>query len=152
MSAARTFHVPAHPGASNPAISQRMSTARRRDTAAEMALRSELHRRGLRYRVTLKVPERPRRSIDIAFTRAKVAVFVDGCFWHGCPEHGTQPASNAAWWQTKLRANQERDADTSAHLRALGWVVLRIWEHESPTEGAEQIEQALLARHAGYIE
>ncbi len=106
-----------------------------------MALRRELHRRGLRYRVTVKVPDRPRRTIDIAFTRRKVAVFVDGCFWHGCPEHGTDPASNAAWWQTKLEANKLRDADTTHHLESLGWRVVRVWEHEDPVAAATNIGQ-----------
>ena len=120
-----------------------MSAARRKDTAAEMALRRELHRRGLRYRVTVQVPERPRRSIDIAFTRRKVAVFVDGCFWHGCPEHGTKPRSNSEWWRQKLAANAARDVDTTAVLEDLGWRVLRIWEHVPAEAGADVVESVL---------
>jgi DNA mismatch endonuclease (patch repair protein) len=80
-----------------------------------------------------------RRSIDIAFTRAKVAVFLDGCFWHGCPEHGTQPRANADWWVTKLRRNMARDVDTDNILESAGWRVLRFWEHEVPEAVAERI-------------
>ncbi|MFB8229605.1 very short patch repair endonuclease [Cellulosimicrobium sp. NPDC055967] len=133
-------HVPAHPGASSTQVSLRMSIARRKDTEPELALRRELHARGLRYRVTYPVPGQRRRTIDIAFTRAKVAVFVDGCFWHGCPEHGTMPRSNSAWWQGKLAANRARDDDTDATLRSLGWAVLRIWEHEPAVEAAARIK------------
>lgn len=140
-----TFHVPAHPGSSSEALSRRMSTASRRDTAPERALRRELHRRGLRYRVCLPVPGAPRRSIDIAFTRAKVAVFVDGCYWHSCPQHGTQPKVNSEWWQQKFGANLARDADTNGLLAAAGWRVLRIWEHESPAAAADRIQASLAA-------
>ena len=126
---AATFHVPTHPGSSGTEVSRRMSAIARRDNDRERALRSALHTRGLRYRVTYGVPGRPRRTIDIAFTRVKVAVFLDGCFWHGCPEHGTRPRANKGWWVDKLDANCGRDADTTAHLEAIGWRVLRIWEH-----------------------
>jgi DNA mismatch endonuclease (patch repair protein) len=122
-----------------------MSAARRRDTAAEVALRGELHARGLRYRVTFPVPGQRRRTIDVAFTRAKVAVFVDGCFWHGCPEHGTRPRSNSEWWTTKLAANRARDRDTERLLRDLGWTVVRVWEHESPHLAAERVISAIRA-------
>lgn len=133
-------HVPAHPGTSSAQVSLRMSMAKRRDTAPELALRRELHARGLRYRVAYPVPGQRRRTIDVAFTRAKVAVFVDGCFWHGCPDHGTNPRSNSAWWRAKLAANQARDADTDRALRELGWTTVRIWEHEPPSRAAGQIE------------
>ena len=92
-----------------------MSVAPRRDTAPELALRRALHAAGYRYRVVHPVPGNRRRSIDIAFTRAGVAVFVDGCFWHGCPEHGTRPRANSDWWSTKLAANHARDEDTDGH-------------------------------------
>jgi len=91
----------------------------------------------------------PRRTIDIAFTRLRLAVFVDGCFWHRCPFHGTAPASNAAWWAEKLRRNRERDAETGAALQAAGWEVLRIWEHTEPVEAAEQVEATLRRLSAG---
>lgn len=126
--------------------SARLSRQARKDTAAEIAVRRELHRLGLRYRVEYPVPGMPRRRMDIAFTRAKVAVFVDGCFWHACPEHGTNPANNGAWWAEKLRRNVERDRETDAHLVALGWSVVRVWEHESVAEATEGVVAALPSR------
>lgn len=139
----KTFHVPSHPGALSEGLSARMSRASRRDTAPELALRRELHRRGRRYRVVMRVPGRNRRTIDIAFTRARLAVFVDGCFWHGCPEHGRVPTHNNSWWITKLAANQGRDRDTDEHLASEGWAVLRIWEHVFAVEAANQVEAVL---------
>ncbi|WP_346773821.1 very short patch repair endonuclease [Cellulosimicrobium sp. SL-1] len=133
-------HVPAHPGSSSVVVSRRMSVAKRRDTAPEVALRRELHARGMRYRVAYPVPGQRRRTIDVAFTRAKVAVFVDGCFWHGCPEHGMMPRSNGDWWKTKLAANQARDRDTDRLLRELGWTVVRVWEHEPPLVASDRVE------------
>lgn len=106
-----------------------MSRLRRRDNEAELAVRRLLHAAGYRYRVAYPVPGMPRRTIDIAFTRAKVAVFIDGCFWHGCAEHGTKPSSNSEWWATKLAANMARDRDTTQWLESQGWTVLRFWEH-----------------------
>lgn len=138
-----TFHVAQHPGSASPKLAARMARAARRDTAPELALRRELHRRGRRYRVVHKVPGRNRRTIDIAFTRARLAVFVDGCFWHGCPEHGTMPTHNSAWWVTKFAANQGRDRDTNEHLTNEGWSVLRIWEHVPAVEAADQVEAEL---------
>lgn len=126
----RGFNVRAHPGASSPALSKRMSGLARKNTAPEMALRRALHARGLRYRVVYPVPGNRRRTIDIAFTRRKVAVFVDGCFWHGCPVHGRPVVANAGWWAEKLATNKARDADTTAWLSARGWVVVRLWECE----------------------
>ncbi len=127
------------------ATRQRFRNQRRADTKPELALRRELHRRGLRYRVD----HRPTRSIrsrgDIVFTRARVVVFVDGCFWHGCPEHSTAPKNNADWWQQKLDANKERDARNTAVLESEGWHVLRIWEHEDPREVAACIERTVRA-------
>lgn len=132
-------HVPAHPGPSSAQVSARMSGARRRDTAPELAIRRLLHAQGLRYRVAFPVPGQRRRTIDIAFTRTKLAVFVDGCFWHGCPEHGTQPKSNSDWWATKITANRARDADTEVFLQQRGWSVLRVWEHEPPDRAAARV-------------
>lgn len=120
-----------------------MSVARRRDTKPEVDVRRLLHGRGLRYRVNYPVPGRPRRTIDIAFTRALVAVFIDGCFWHSCPDHSTRPQSNADWWDDKLRRNVERDAHTSEELIARGWTVLRFWEHEDPVIVARTIESVV---------
>jgi DNA mismatch endonuclease (patch repair protein) len=123
-----------------------MSVAARRDTGCELLLRRQLHAAGLRYRVNFPVPGNRRRTIDIAFTRAKVAVFVDGCFWHGCPEHGTQPRANADWWSQKLAANQARDADTTALLEAAGWAVVRVWEHSEPAEAAQLVGERVRER------
>jgi len=125
-----------------------MKNQRRRDTKPEAALRSELWRRGLRYRVDVKVVGR-RRRVDIAFTRARVAVFVDGCFWHRCPEHGSIPKANRAWWTEKLEANERRDRNTDTELIAAGWLVIRIWEHEDPVEAADRVEAAVRTRRSG---
>lgn len=116
-----------------------MSKQSSRDTAPEVAVRKLLHAAGLRYRVNFPVPGMPRRSIDIAFSRAKVAVFLDGCFWHGCPKHATHPKSNAEWWRTKLTKNIARDRETTEHLESQGWIVLRFWEHEIPNSIATAV-------------
>lgn len=124
------------------AISSRMSRQARRDTAPELAVRRELHRRGLRFRVDWPLPGLARRRADVVFTRQKVAIFVDGCFWHSCPEHRTAPASNSAWWVNKLENNVRRDRQTDDHLRGLGWTVLRFWEHENPIVCADEVQVA----------
>jgi DNA mismatch endonuclease (patch repair protein) len=115
-----------------------MQAQRVKDTAPELALRHLLHERGLRYRVDY--PVLPRRRADVVFTKAKVAVFVDGCFWHGCPEHGTWPRNNAEWWRSKIEGNRQRDADTNERLTEAGWTVVRVWSHEDPAEAAAEIE------------
>lgn len=117
-----------------------------RDTAPEMALRRELHRRGLRFRVDRPVLADKRRRVDIVFGPTKVAVFVDGCFWHGCPVHATQPRANSSYWQDKIATNQRRDRDTDRQLEAAGWMVIRIWEHEDPIDAASRIEDAVHRR------
>lgn len=124
-------------------MSTRMSRAKRRDTAPEMLLRRELHRRGRRFRVVMKVPGNDRRTIDTSFPRQRLAVFVDGCFWHGCPEHGASPTFNAQWWQQKFAANVARDRDTDRLLHDAGWAVLRFWEHASPVVSADRGEEAI---------
>jgi DNA mismatch endonuclease, patch repair protein len=115
---------------------------RRTDTKPETALRSALHRRGLRFRkdhpIRL-VGERPIRP-DIVFMRQRLAVFVDGCFWHRCPEHCVIPKSNVAYWGPKLEANAERDMHVTQRLQAAGWLVLRIWEHEPVLQAAQRVE------------
>jgi DNA mismatch endonuclease, patch repair protein len=116
-----------------------MSRQGSRDTAPEVAVRRLLHAAGLRYRVNVPVPGMPRRTIDIVFTKAKIAVFMDGCFWHGCPEHATQPKANAEWWRAKLDKNMARDTQTTEHLTAHGWTVLRFWEHEPTQDVASRI-------------
>ncbi|MER7574510.1 very short patch repair endonuclease [Streptomyces sp. NPDC126514] len=123
-----------------------MSKQSSRDTVPEVAVRRLLHSAGLRYRVNVPVPGMRRRTIDVAFTRAKIAVFMDGCFWHGCPEHATHPKSNAAWWREKLDRNMARDTETTERLVAAGWEVLRFWEHEAPMEVALRIAAAVEQR------
>ncbi|MFI6465409.1 very short patch repair endonuclease [Streptomyces sp. NPDC050538] len=119
-----------------------MSRQSSRDTAPEVAVRRLLHAEGLRYRVNVPVPGIPRRTIDIVFPKAKIAIFMDGCFWHGCPLHATQPKSNAEWWRAKLDKNMARDRETTAHLQRMGWTVLRFWEHERPEDTARTVAEA----------
>jgi len=120
-----------------------MQANRRRDTAPEMAVRRLVHAAGLRYRVDCRpLPDLNRRA-DLVFTRAKVAVFVDGCFWHGCPEHHTVAKSNAQFWAEKVRKNRERDAETDRVLEAAGWTVIRCWEHEDPPDVASRVIRAV---------
>lgn len=121
------------------AASARMQRQRTRDTSPEVDLRRILHRTGLRFRVHYPVPGNRRRTIDIAFTRLRIAIFVDGCFWHGCPDHGTWPRTNAQWWKSKIEANRERDSNTSEALGRLGWIVMRVWEHEPVEDAAGRI-------------
>lgn len=128
------------------ATSMRMSRQRRRDTEAELCLRRILHARGLRYRVNAALPGLPRRRADLTFPRQQLVVFVDGCFWHGCPEHKTAPKNNASWWATKLARNIERDRETAEHLVANGWAVIRIWEHEDPGFAADRVEALVRCR------
>lgn len=125
-----------------------MSRAARRDTAPELALRRLLHAAGMRYRVNYPVPRNRRRTIDVAFTRARIAIFVDGCFWHSCPEHGTSPAANSQWWETKLRTNTERDRDTDRLLEDSGWEVLRFWELEAPDLAMKRVAATVAYRKA----
>ena len=115
----------------------------RRDTQPELAVRRRLHAAGLRYRVDWPLPFDRRRRCDVAFTRAKVAVFIDGCFWHGCPEHYREPGTNADYWGAKVAGNRSRDADTTARLEALGWTVLRFWEHVGPADIAAAVEEVV---------
>jgi DNA mismatch endonuclease (patch repair protein) len=129
--------------ASSDAVKQRMSRQASHDTQPELLLRRILHRQGLRYRVHLRPERGIRRQADIVFTRAKVAVFVDGCFWHRCPEHGTEPKANSVWWKAKLDRNSERDRETDQALVAAGWTVIRVWEHEDPVEAAARVKAAL---------
>jgi DNA mismatch endonuclease (patch repair protein) len=114
-----------------------------------LALRRVLHGLGLRYLVHRRPLPGLRRSADVVFPRARVAVFVDGCFWHGCPEHGCRPKVNDWYWQPKLASNQQRDADTNRQLEAAGWAVVRIWEHEDPQVAAQRVEALvrIRARH-----
>lgn len=130
--------------ASSPAVRAVMAANKRRDTRPELALRSLLHARGLRYRVDyapLKAAARNRA--DVVFTRAKVAVFVDGCFWHGCPEHCRPARTNPDFWAAKIAANQARDERVDELLRKAGWTVIRVWEHEDAGQAADRIQDAV---------
>ncbi|WP_068161078.1 very short patch repair endonuclease [Rhodococcus phenolicus] len=127
----------------DPVTSARMSRQRRRDTAPEVALRRELHRRGARFFVDRAPLPGLRRRADLVFPRRRVAVYVDGCFWHRCPVHATAPKNNAEWWSAKLTGNVARDRDTDARLAAAGWTVVRIWEHEDPVLAADRVQNAL---------
>jgi DNA mismatch endonuclease (patch repair protein) len=122
-----------------------MERQARRDTKPELALRSAVWRLGLRYRVDV-APIRGRRRADLVFTRAKVAVYVDGCFWHSCPQHATVPKANREWWVAKLQANVARDRDTDARLAERGWLVIRVWEHEDVDIAARRIEGTVRER------
>lgn len=135
------------PPASSPDSLRRMQRQRRRDTKPEATLRRELHRLGMRYRVDRLVIPGVRRRADIVFVRARVAIFVDGCFWHVCPAHGTWPQANAAWWESKLRANIARDRDTDSRLAAAGWQVVRLWEHDDLPAAAAFIESLVMANN-----
>lgn len=116
-------------------VRRRMQRQRRRDTALEVGVRSRLHALGYRFRVDYRPDASLRTRGDIVFTRRKVVVFIDGCFWHGCPWHATEPKNNAQWWREKLAANVARDRRADQLLRDLGWAVIRVWEHE-PLESA----------------
>ncbi len=123
-----------------------MQANRSRDTRPELEVRRALHRLGLRYRVAIAPEPGLRRRADIVFTRARVAVFIDGCFWHGCPKHGRSTFNhNVEYWSAKIAANVARDADTNTKLYAAGWQVLRYWEHEDVEDVVEEIRRTLLA-------
>ncbi|MFJ5229256.1 very short patch repair endonuclease [Kitasatospora sp. NPDC088391] len=136
------------PTASSPSVAARMSRQSSRDTAQELAVRRLLYAAGLRYRVNARVPGMPRRTVDVLFPGPQVAVFLDGCFWHGCPEHATSPKSNAEWWRTKLDRNVARDHETTEHLTTTGWTVLRFWEHQPAEEIARAVTDTVRARRA----
>ncbi|GAB2644003.1 very short patch repair endonuclease [Prescottella soli] len=131
----------------DPLTSARMRAQRRRDTAPEVALRRELHRRGARFFVDRAPVPGLRRRADLVFPRKRVAVYVDGCFWHSCPQHATSPKNNAQWWADKLAANVVRDRDTDTRLEAAGWRVVRVWEHEDPAAAADRVQAALSVPH-----
>jgi DNA mismatch endonuclease (patch repair protein) len=135
------------PPASSDEALRRMRNTLQRDTPPERRIRSALHARGARYRVqAAPLEDLRRRRADIVFRRERVAVFVDGCFWHSCPEHGTLPKANREWWYAKLAANRCRDADTDERLRAAGWEPVRVWEHDDPDEAACRILACLRVR------
>ncbi len=133
-----------NPAPSSKTALARMKAAKPRDTAPEKALRSALHKKGLRYRIDAKPIKELNRKADIVFQHVKVAVFVDGCFWHGCPIHGTQAKANAEFWKNKIKQNQIRDANTNQILKKAGWKVIRVWEHESPEKASRKIYSIIM--------
>lgn len=134
------------PPASSEAVRRRMQATRRRDTVPELALRHELHRRGLRYLVDAPPVPGLRRRADLVFRGRRIAVFVDGCFFHGCPDHGTEPKTNTSFWRAKILTNRARDADTDRRLIEAGWTVVRVWEHEPVLEAATRITELVERR------
>ncbi|MCO1616640.1 very short patch repair endonuclease [Micromonospora sp. CPM1] len=131
--------------ASSPAVRNVMRANRPRDTRPEMTLRSAVHALGLRYRVDRQPLAGLRRKADLVFAGPRVAVFVDGCFWHGCPEHYRPSNRNSEFWSNKIEGNRDRDAQTDEKLAAAGWTVIRVWEHDDPHQAASRIAQAVLA-------
>lgn len=129
-----------------------MSAQRSADTAPELAVRRALHRLGLRYRIHLAPLPDLRRTADVVFTRVGVAVFIDGCFWHGCPQHGSRThAINGWYWREKIAQNQRRDADTDRRLADAGWLSIRVWEHEEPEVAAWRIADVVESRKDAQI-
>ncbi|MFC9096944.1 very short patch repair endonuclease [Streptomyces sp. NPDC057072] len=128
---------------------KRMSLQRSRNTQVEVVLRRRLHASGLRFRIHRRPVKGLKREADIVFGPVRVAVFVDGCFWHGCPEHATWPKNNPDFWRNKIEGNRARDSDTDARLAAEGWLAVRVWEHEDPVTAAERIRAVVLDRRAG---
>lgn len=126
--------------------SARMSRQRARDTEVELAVRRHLWSQGLRYRVHRRPIPQLRRVADLVFVGAKVAVMVDGCFWHGCPEHATWPQTNAEFWRAKIEGNRQRDRGTDVALSEAGWLPLRVWEHEDAADAADRVAAAVRAR------
>jgi DNA (cytosine-5)-methyltransferase 1 len=131
------------PGPSSDVVARRMRATRQRDTEAEQLLRHALDKRGLRYNVHLPPEPGLRSRADVVFTDARVAVYLDGCFWHACPEHGTWPKANSEWWRAKLETNRRRDVATTQALHRAGWQVFRFWAHESPDAAATLIADAV---------
>ena len=142
----RHANVVADSWATSPAVRNVMRGNRKRDTCPELAVRRAAHRRGLRYRVAIRPLPELARTADLVFRGAKVAVFVDGCFWHGCPEHYVPPRSNPTYWIPKIERNQTRDHATNEVLRAAGWSVIRFWEHDDPERAAGAIAEAVERR------
>lgn len=137
------------PPASSQAALARMVAQRRRDTAPELALRRALYRGGLRYRLHRRPIASVRREADVVFPSRRVAVFVDGCWWHGCPAHRSAPSANRDWWSAKFAATRARDRETDRRLAEAGWTVVRVWEHETPESAAVAIGRVVRRSTAG---
>ena len=134
------------PSPSSAEVTARFRAQREKNSRPEIELRRSLHRRGLRYRLHVRPLDGLRRTVDVAFSRERVAVDVRGCFWHACPEHASAPRANAAWWASKLARNVERDSETERALQKAGWLVVVVWEHESAEAAAERVARAVEAR------
>jgi DNA mismatch endonuclease (patch repair protein) len=132
--------------ATTAAVRRSMLGNRSRDTRPERLLRSELHRRGLRFRVDARPEGSIPRRADVIFRGVRLAIFVDGCFWHGCPRHYRAPATNSEYWEQKILGNIARDGDTCERLEAAGWKTLRFWEHEPVASSADRIAEVIVAR------
>ncbi|ADP84685.1 very short patch repair endonuclease [Pseudofrankia inefficax] len=132
--------------ASSAGVRASMRSNKSRDTKPELALRSAVHGLGLRYRVGARPLPAVRRTGDLVFPRVRVVVFLDGCFWHGCPRHHTVAKTNADFWAEKVRINRERDLNTDHVLEAAGWQVVRVWEHEDPGVAAERVAEVVRTR------
>ncbi len=132
--------------ASSAANRRSMLGNRNRDTKPELLIRRLVHASGLRYRVATKPLPGMRRTADMVFRPVRIAVFVDGCFWHGCPAHFVPPKTNPGYWRTKIDGNMQRDRDTDSRLEEAGWLVLRFWEHQDPAECADAVYAAVSAR------
>jgi DNA mismatch endonuclease (patch repair protein) len=131
--------------ASSIGVRKSMQANTGRDTRPELALRRAVHARGLRYYVNRRPIKAVRRTADLLFPKIKIAVFLDGCFWHGCPEHHTIAKTNAAFWAEKVATNRRRDIDTNRRLTTEGWTVIRIWEHEPTADAADRIAATVTA-------
>ena len=129
--------------ATSSAVRRVMQGNKSRDTKPEIAVRSAVHALGMRYRVAARPIASLRRTADLVFRNARVAVFIDGCFWHGCPVHHLPPKSHAEYWAAKIVTNKNRDAHTTALLEAAGWTAMRFWSHEKPDEVAAQIAKQI---------
>jgi DNA mismatch endonuclease (patch repair protein) len=140
--------VPRAPPASSAAARAVMRGNRSQETRPERALRSVLHRRGLRFRKHYALLPSGRCRADIAFPRPRVAIFVDGCFWHGCPDHGSKPRTNSLYWHAKIERNVARDREQNALLSEAGWQIVRIWEHEDPATAADLVQGVLASAEA----
>ncbi|MBC7276213.1 very short patch repair endonuclease [Nocardioides sp.] len=132
--------------AATPQTRRSMQSNRGRDTKPELAIRRLVHAAGLRYQVDARPIESLSRRADLVFRKARVAIFIDGCFWHGCPEHHTVARTNASFWAEKVRRTRERDIETTAALEAAGWIAVRIWEHEDPVEAANWVVSIVRTR------
>lgn len=143
--------APTESWASSMAVRAVMQGNRSRDTKPELALRSAVHRLGLRYRVGVRPLRGLNRTADLVFRPTRVAVFADGCYWHGCPEHHRTPRVNRPYWSAKIGRNMSRDRDTNRQLEEAGWLVLRFWEHEDPDECAARVLAAVASRRRAAV-